>query len=569
LWINGCSFLIEMFDYTFDEHFHGEPATVYMKRQDLLEYMIGRVTKHCPYFFERYFKFNSEVVNVTFDDQTQKFVIRINDLVSGETCTNEFDKCIWACGGFGIPKVPKQMVAMFRDGGFQGRIIHSSETTTLEDDVKGKRVLIIGGGYSAEDITLQAIKLGVDHVYISSRLRNNTITWTTKWPFDKVTTFLEQEPMAMSGKNSIQFREIWWEYHGYMRYNEKKVSNEIHNIDTIIFCTGYDPLLHMIDDKLKPGNPGGEEYFSSKYMFDAPKDWTMHNGLLTDYTGDVPLNSTLRYPTWRVHPEFYRGILISNPNMMYISTYNSEYPLLTIDVQVHLLARYMTGLKEFPSVDEMRSSNLEDAIDMLQFPYIRYLIDESYYNVVTNLPNFWPEGTYDYPEVWWKVCYEYYIMDMKNLAWMMEEASYPLRTGTRYELNETAKTMMQFDLLCYYHRYNLKCDAATWKTFRDYTDGDQFYSLFTNKKAGPMKHRWLDTDHHPMTNNHNYNKTDENDDNVATDTKQTMKNDIDRTKIRNHTTTRTESMKSNMYINLLEKYMDNSSSSIDKNVIVA
>jgi thioredoxin reductase len=506
LWTNGCSFLIEFFDYTYDEHFHGKPATVYLKRQDLLEYLIGRVTNNCPDFFEQFFKFNSEVVHVTFDECKQKFIIRIKDLMTGNISTNEFDKCIWACGENGKPKVPKHLVSMFRDGGFQGRMIHSSETNKLEEDVKGKRVLIVGGAFSAEDITLQAIKLGVDHVFVCSRLCNSEITWTTKWPYDKVTTFLEQEPMAVSGTNCIQLREISWEFNGYKNYTDNEVSNEIHNIDTIMFCTGYDPPLNFLDKKLNKGFPGDGEFFSSKFMFDAPNNWKMSNGLFTDYTGDVPLSPKLKYLTWRVHPEFYRGVLISNPNMMFISTYCSDIPLLSLDVHAYMLARYTTGLNKIPSADEMRACNLEEAIEMLQYPVMRFQMDENYCKVVLKLPDFWPEEPYTYPEVWENAVCEYELTGLQQLAWMMEESSYPIRIGTRYDLNERAATMMGFNMLSYYHRYNLKDDIANWKTFRDYTNGDQFYSLFTGKRAVPLQERWLDIDN-PISNNENKEAT--------------------------------------------------------------
>jgi cation diffusion facilitator CzcD-associated flavoprotein CzcO len=509
LWTNGCSFLIEFFDYTLDEHFQGESCTVYMKRQDLLEYMIGRVKKNIPKFFERFFKFNSEVVHVKFDECTKRFLIRVKDLVSGDIRTNSFDKCIWACGENGKPKVPQNLVAMLRDGGFEGRIIHASDTTTLEDDVKGKRILIIGGAFSAEDITLQAIKLGVDHVYVCSRADNNEITWTTKWPFNKVTTFLEQVPMTVSKKNNILLRETWWEFNGYMKYNKYEVSNEINGIDTIIFCTGYDPNLDFLDDGLKKGYPSGavEHLFPKKYFFDAPQNWTMSQNLLTDLTGNVPLSDKLKYLPWHVHPEFYQGVLVSNPNIMFISEYDAQHPLLSIDVQANLFARYISGLKELPSAEEMRACNLEEAMEMLQCPRARYEMDENYYEVVDNLPDFWSEETYDYPEVWKKAEEEYEIMKAKKLAWMMQEASYPFNTGTQYELNENGRELMRMNEQCFYHRHNLKDDGADWKTFRDYTNGDQFYSLFTGKRAVPLKERWLNIDK-LITNNDN-GETDE------------------------------------------------------------
>jgi cation diffusion facilitator CzcD-associated flavoprotein CzcO len=47
LWTNGASHSLEYFDDTLDEHFE-------RPRQDLVEYIIGRVTKKCPDFLGKY-----------------------------------------------------------------------------------------------------------------------------------------------------------------------------------------------------------------------------------------------------------------------------------------------------------------------------------------------------------------------------------------------------------------------------------------------------------------------------------------------------------------------------------
>jgi len=152
LWTNGPKENIEFFDYTFQQHFGETPLPVYMPRQPILEYMIGRVTKHCPEFFEKYMKFHTSVESVSYIESESKFEIVTRNVLTGEKITGEYDKCIWAGGENGRPKMPASMVNMFQAGGFAGRVIHSSDTANFEEDVKGKRVLLIGGGYSAEDL---------------------------------------------------------------------------------------------------------------------------------------------------------------------------------------------------------------------------------------------------------------------------------------------------------------------------------------------------------------------------------------------------------------------------------
>jgi cation diffusion facilitator CzcD-associated flavoprotein CzcO len=55
--------------------------------------------------------------------------------------------------------MPTSVTSLFREGGFTGKVIHSSDSADFETHVKSKRVLIIGGGYSAEDLALTAIKV--------------------------------------------------------------------------------------------------------------------------------------------------------------------------------------------------------------------------------------------------------------------------------------------------------------------------------------------------------------------------------------------------------------------------
>lgn len=511
LWTNGASHLTEFFDYSYDEHFGG-PVSVYMKRQDLLEYILGRVTKKCPNFLHKYVEFRQQVDRVVYDNENQRFEITVRDLdlsastdspsthsttseqKTTQTTVRHFDKCIWACGENGRQNVPQNLVQLFRLGGFPGRIIHSADTSTLEQDVRGKRVLIVGGGFSSEDLSLQAIKLGVKQIVVCARNNGTEICWTKHWPMNKVQLLRCQEPIAVTENgNCIQFVEVEWTPYGYEKYMEE-IESEVRNIDTIILCTGYHTNLDMLDDTLKQGFPKAEHRVEE--MLEVPADFTVPPNLLTPFTGDVKIGDKVRYYPCYVHPNFYRGVLISNPNMMFLTTYGSHDPLLACDAYAWLLAGYVTGTVEIPSQQKMKELNKSEALDMLKYPYFRYLIDDNYWKTVDNLKNFWPDDPAKKSPIWDEVEYEEYIQATKMLARVMQEAKYPWSIGTYDALNENGLAVIRLGDLAYEHRANLNPSGneKRWKTFRDVDNADQFCSLFTGTKAVPLTSRWMDTE---------------------------------------------------------------------------
>ena len=168
MWTNGPSFLHEFYDYTYDEHF-GRPVDLFMPRQDVLEYILARVQKNSPDFFEKYVQFDTEVVNVRYIDSKQVFEVTTADVSTGVVTKKIFDKCIWAAGANGKASMPSELVEKLKEGGYEGRVIHSSDMSQFENDVRGKRIVVVGSSASAEDLALQAIKGGAAKVYVAMR----------------------------------------------------------------------------------------------------------------------------------------------------------------------------------------------------------------------------------------------------------------------------------------------------------------------------------------------------------------------------------------------------------------
>ena len=497
LWTNGPKEAIEFFDYTYEEHFGKErPLPVYMPRQSILEYMMGRVTKHCPDFFEKYMQFNTNVESVRFVELRSKFEIVTRSVSTGETVTKDYDKCIWAAGMNGLPMTPSPMSDMLRDGHFGGTILHSSDTANFEEDVKGKRVLLIGGSYSAEDLALMAVKCGVEKVYVSAR-HANVISWTAAWPLHKVEILEEQVPVRVTENgNCIQLAATESVFSSDNYIPGEEVQTELRDIDTIIFCTGYLPNLDMLSDELRKAVHRDEEP-----QLPVPKDWRMTRNGLTDVLGDIEPDDDAQVVGW-IYPGLYCDcISIENPRMMFMK-FEFENPLFGIDVSSWLLMRSIVGLKEIPSAEEMLRQEKHKALHTMNNPLHRCMIDKNYFEAIDRnwekFPNR-PESKMELLDQL-ELDYEETNTEIRLLARYIQEAHYPVNFGSFDELNETANNYIKFDSMTYDHRAELtEEDADNGRTFRDYSDGNGFHSVFTGTRSVPLKHRWLDMDENDLT----------------------------------------------------------------------
>ena len=165
LWINGSKECQEFFDYTYDEHFK-TAMPVYLRRKDVLDYILCRVTKK-ENIFERV-HFNTTVISVDYCAERKLFDVCTRDDLTGSLTQRQFTHCIWSGGLNAKARMPVDIINVLREGKFQGRVIHSTEMKDFEATVRGKRVLLVGDSYSAEDLALQSLKLGAERVFISS-----------------------------------------------------------------------------------------------------------------------------------------------------------------------------------------------------------------------------------------------------------------------------------------------------------------------------------------------------------------------------------------------------------------
>jgi trimethylamine monooxygenase len=221
LWSNGPKECLEFADYTFDEHF-GQPIPSFPPREVLYDYITGRAKKRNV---RQFIQFSTVVRWISYDEKAGKFAVTVQTRDDGRTRTEEFDKVIVATGHFSTPNMPS--FPGFDQ--FPGRIMHSHDFRDAQE-FTGKRLLVIGSSYSAEDIALQARKYGAQSVTISYR----TAPMGFPWP-----PGITEVPLLTGvDGNQAQFAD------GTAR-----------SVDTIVLCTGYQHSFGFIADDLRLRTP--------------------------------------------------------------------------------------------------------------------------------------------------------------------------------------------------------------------------------------------------------------------------------------------------------------------------
>ncbi len=217
LWSNGPKECLEFADYGFEEHF-GRPIPSYPPRAVLHDYIMGRVEKSGV---RPYVRFNTVVRWVSYDAGSEKFAVTVKDLVSDQMRTESFDHVVVASGHFSTPNVP------YFEGAeaFPGRVLHAHDFRSA-NEFAGKRLLIVGSSYSAEDIGTQCHKYGAQSVTFSYRTRPMGF----KWPEG----FSERPLLERLAGKTAHFKD-----------------GSTAEIDAIVLCTGYAHHFPFLPDELR------------------------------------------------------------------------------------------------------------------------------------------------------------------------------------------------------------------------------------------------------------------------------------------------------------------------------
>jgi len=485
LWTNGAKENFEFFDYTFEEHF-GVALPAYMPRQLVLEYFMARVTRKNPNFFDNVY-FDTTVVSVKYDDTISKFIVVTRDNHSQLFASVEYDKCIWAAGENGRPNIPNAIECLLKSGSFLGKRIHSSNVGNFKEDVQGKRIILIGDAYSAEDLALQAIKLGVERIYIISRSGLGVASYMSEWPHDKVEVISEVMPSSViQGGHGIQFKGL--EYNCELDKHEIDEDGDTINlldISTVVYCTGYECNIRMLDEDLRKPLTNYTPYTA------LPSDWKMKPNMFSELYGDIVPYPSLSCSAQNVQLEIYRYLLISNPNMMYMQQFGDS-PLFEADTSSWLLLGYITGDVEIPSPEVMRKLNEKDILEMMDIHSMRERLDANYAEA-SDITLEDEEG---------KEHWSTNILDQRILAYEkegekyslrcnardMKNSSYPVDIGSFEKLNRKGEQYLINSQVTWINRLNLQKGKYT---FRD-GDSSKIQSIFTDQVAVPLRKLWLD-----------------------------------------------------------------------------
>ncbi|MFJ6418735.1 NAD(P)-binding domain-containing protein [Paeniglutamicibacter sp. NPDC091659] len=205
LWSNGPKECLEFADYTFDEHF-GRPISSFPPRAVLFDYVSGRLEESDV---RKYIRFNTAVRWVDYDATTELFTVQSQNVKTGESETHVFDKLVVSTGHFAVPNIPE-----FEGiNTFPGEIMHAHDFRGAER-FAGKDLLMIGSSYSAEDIGMQAHKMGAASVTLSYRSAPMGYDWPSTTVERPLVTRFEGRTAQFADGTSGAF-------------------------DAVIMCTGY------------------------------------------------------------------------------------------------------------------------------------------------------------------------------------------------------------------------------------------------------------------------------------------------------------------------------------------
>lgn len=218
LWSNGPKECLEFPFYTFEEHF-GKAIPSFPPREVLFDYLKGRWALED---IQKYIKFNTVVRGVVYNKATDDFTVSVKDLQKDLVKEGErFDYVVVSSGHYSVPHVP-DFAGIDR---FPGRVMHAHDFRDA-NEFAGKRILLIGSSYSAEDIALQCLKYGASQVILTWRTKAMGYTWPKE---------CEERPLVQRFDGNVAtFKD-----------------GSTAEVDVVMMCTGYLHSYPFLEEDLR------------------------------------------------------------------------------------------------------------------------------------------------------------------------------------------------------------------------------------------------------------------------------------------------------------------------------
>jgi len=286
LWSNGPKEALEFPDYTFEDHY-GRAIPSFPPREVLFDYLQGRWKKMD---LKKHITFKTVVRSVTFDEATEKFTVTTENLTernldSKVQPSEEFDYVFAASGHYSVPYVPTYPGVEK----FPGRVMHSHDFRDA-CEFEGKRMLVVGASYSAEDIAMQVVKYGASQVICSYRTKAMGFNWPKTITERPILTNVDGKVVHFSDGTTAE-------------------------VDVIMFCTGYLHYYPFIEDKLR---------LRSRNMLFPPN---LYKGMIFTPGG--------------------------NNKMLYLGSQDQYYTYTMFDVEALWAVKYVLGDIKLPDKDTM------------------------------------------------------------------------------------------------------------------------------------------------------------------------------------------------------------------------
>ena len=283
MWINGDKSFVEFASYTYREHFGHEPPS-FLPRRAVTKYLHAYVTR---FKLKQHMTFGVRVTSVRYERSRSAFRVESMSVdhavhkedaalhVSGSPRPTKYFKFVAvATGTFTVPLMPPLLP------GFTGKQMHAQQWRGAAGYV-GKTVVIVGDGDSAREIAMLLIRHGAKRVVMSFRhygKRHNLNVADAKrsdtaaglcvhHSLTRCKSFigLSVRPGLMGGHNrTVHF---------------SRSTSPVHNVDTIIFATGYKPdgpHQAFMEEALQPGH--GDQLHLNVLWRDQPRLMYLNNG---------------------------------------------------------------------------------------------------------------------------------------------------------------------------------------------------------------------------------------------------------------------------------------------------